>query len=124
MLLMQSNYMKYKLIIFSLSLMAATLLTNKAQAQTDRDDSANTVVRDEAKVQETNDENRMANAKADRKSTKEKAKNAKRIERDANNAAKEARYAHKSEKKAQKSRRHANDQAEKATKARNKSDSN
>jgi Na+-transporting NADH:ubiquinone oxidoreductase subunit NqrC len=124
--------MTYKTFILALTFIAASLITSKVYSQSriemnkvelDRNDSVDTATRN-AKLQETKDENTMANAKVDRKETKAKAKAAKRIERDANDAAKQSRYAVTSERKAQKSRKQANDQAEKASKARDKSDNN
>jgi hypothetical protein len=116
--------MKYKAIILSLTLISASLITSKVYGQNDRQDNLETASRNEAKIQETKDENRMADAKADRKTTKAKAKEAKRMDRDAKTAAKESKYALKSEKKAQKSRRQADDQTKKASKARDKSNNN
>jgi hypothetical protein len=122
--------MKYSTIILTLTFITASLITSKVYSQNsneteqDRKDSIDHVTRNEAKVQETKDENRMADAKGERKDTKAKAKNAQRIERDANDAAKESKNAVKSERRAQKSRKHANEQAEKASKAREKSDNN
>jgi hypothetical protein len=78
----------------------------------------------DAQVEKTRDDNRMADAKLDRKQTKAKAKNAQRIENDATDAALQSKYAVKSERRAQKSRARANKQAEKALKARTKSDKN
>jgi TPP-dependent pyruvate/acetoin dehydrogenase alpha subunit len=124
--------MKYKTFILTLTFITASVITSKVQAQyrnesnnteLDRKDSLETV-RNEVKMQETKDENAIANAKADKKETKAKAKKAKRIEREANDAAKESKYALRSERKAQKSRKQANDQAKKASKAREKSDQN
>jgi hypothetical protein len=125
--------MKCKTIILTLTFISASLITSKVYSQNsdetnkvelDRKDSLDNAARHEAKVQETKDENRMANAKAEKKETKAKANDAKRIERDAADAARESRNAVKSERRAQKSRKEANDQAEKATKAREKSDNN
>jgi hypothetical protein len=125
--------MKYKTVILTLTFITASLMTSKVYSQSnnetnkveaDRKDSLDNATRNETKIQEVKDENRMANAKAEKKDTKAKAKNAQRIEKDANDAAKESKNAVKSERRAQKSRKQANDQAEKASKAREKSDNN
>jgi len=123
--------MKYKTIILTLA--AATLFVGQAfaqyndvmtQAQRDRKDSVQTATHQEAQVQNRNDENRMADAKLDRKETKAKAKEAKRIENEANDAAQQSKNALKAERKAQKSRKQANQQAQKASDARDKSNKN
>lgn len=75
-------------------------------------------------IQNTKDENRMAEAKLDRKQTRAKSKDAKRVERDANNAARESRIAVRTERKAQKSRKQATKQEKRASDAREKSDNN
>jgi hypothetical protein len=125
--------MNYKTFTLTLTFITASLITSKVYGQDsvkmnkvslDRKDSLETATRNEATVQEKKDENRMANAKADRKETRAKAKAAKRIERDASDAAKQSRNEVRAEQKAQKSRKEANDQAEKASKARDKSDNN
>lgn len=116
-----------------MTLAAATLLAGQAfaqtgddmtQAQRNRKDSVETATRQEAQVQNRKDENRMADAKHDRKETKAKAKNAQRIESEANDAARESKNALKAERRAQKSRKQADKQAEKASDARNKSNKN
>jgi hypothetical protein len=123
--------MKYKTIIFTLA--AATLFAGQAfaqnsnvmtQAQRDRKDSVETATQQEAQVQNRNDENRMADAKLDRKETKAKAKEAQRIENEANDAARQSKNALKAERKAQKSRKQADQQSKKASSARDKSDKN
>jgi hypothetical protein len=75
-------------------------------------------------LQKTNDENRLNEAKLDRKQTRAKSKDAKRIEQDASNAARESRVAVRSERKAQKARKQATKQAKRAADARAKSDKN
>lgn len=77
-----------------------------------------------AQIQKTADENKMAEAKLDRKQTRAKSKDAKRVERDANNAARESRIAVRTERKAQKSRKAATKQEKRASDARSKSDNN
>jgi hypothetical protein len=125
--------MKYKTFILTLTFIAASLTTSKVYSQSrvemnkaelDRNDSLDAATRIEATLQQTKDENTIADAKVDRKETRAKAKAAKRVERDANDAAKQSRYALRSEQRAQKSRKQADDQAEKASKARDKSDNN
>jgi hypothetical protein len=75
-------------------------------------------------LQQTTDENRMAEAKLDRKQTRAKSKDAQRVEREASSAARESRAAVRTERKAQKSRREATRQAKRASDARAKSDKN
>ena len=75
-------------------------------------------------LQTTNDENRMADAKLDRKQTRAKSKDAQRVEREASSAARESRAAVRTERKAQKSRKEATRQAKRASDARAKSDKN
>jgi hypothetical protein len=124
--------MNYKTIIMVMSVATASFFTGQAlaqdnpmsQAQRNQKDSVEDATLREAQAQNTKDENRMADAKLDRKQTKAKAKNAQRIENDANDAARESRYAVRAERRAQKSRKQANKQAEKAAEARDKSNSN
>ena len=110
--------MKHKAIILTLA--AASFFAGQAFAQ----DSNVMTPAQEAQVQNRNDENRMADAKLDRKETKAKAKEARRIENEANDAAHQSKHALKAERKAQKSRKQANQQAQKASNARDKSDKN
>jgi hypothetical protein len=123
--------MKYKAIILTLA--AASFFSIQAfaqasgdmtQAQRDRKDSVETATRQEAQVQTRKDENRMADAKLEKKETKAKAKDAHRIENEANDAANESKSALKAERKAQKSRKKADKQAKKAADAREKSNKN
>ena len=123
--------MKHKTIILTLA--AATLFTCQAfaqysnvktQAQRERKDSVETATHQEALLQNREDENRMADAKLDRKETKAKAKEAKRMENEANDAAQQSKNALKAERKAQKSRKQADQQAKKASNARDKSNKN
>lgn len=116
-----------------LTLAAASLFAGQAfaqtgddmtQAQRNRKDSVETAARQEAQVQNRKDENRMADAKHDRKETKAKAKEAQRVEGEANDAARESKSALKAERRAQKSRKQADKQAERASDARNKSNKN
>jgi hypothetical protein len=130
---MQNNTMRYKIIIFTLTLGAALLFAGNAQGQErsemsqgerNRMDSLEAISKKEVQIEKSKDEERMAEAKSDRRKTRAKAKDAQRVERDANTAARESRSAVRSERKAQKSRRQANKQADKASKAREKSDNN
>lgn len=130
---MQNYNMKYKAIIITMTVGAASLFAGHALAQDSNDmtradryrkDSVETATLRAEQEQNTKDENRMADAKLDRKQTKAKAKDAQRIEKDANDAARQSKQAVKSERKAQKSRKQANQQAEKAAAARDKSDDN
>jgi hypothetical protein len=123
--------MKYK--TFFLTLAAASFFGGQAFAQSnndmtpeqrDRKDSVETATHQEAQVQSKKDENRMADAKRDRKETKAKAKKARRIESEANDAARESKNALRAERRAQKSRKLADKQAEKASVARDKSNDN
>jgi hypothetical protein len=75
-------------------------------------------------LQETNDENRMTEAKLDRKQTRAKSKDAQRVEREASSAARESRAAVRTERKAQKARKAATRQEKRASDARAKSDKN
>jgi hypothetical protein len=75
-------------------------------------------------LQKTNDDNRMAEAKLDRKQTRAKSKDAKRAEEEASSAARESRAAVRTERRAQKSRKEATRQAKRASDARAKSDKN
>jgi hypothetical protein len=123
--------MKYKTIILTLA--AASLLAGQAfaqtpgdmmQAQRDRKDSVETATHQEALIENRKDEDRMADAKLERKETKANAKEAHRMENEADDAARESKNALKAERKAQKSRKQANKQAEKASDARDKSNKN
>jgi hypothetical protein len=123
--------MKYKAI--TLTLAAVSLFAGQAFSQTsndimqthrDRKDSVETATHQEALVQNRKDEDRMADAKLERKETKANAKEAQRMENEANDAARESKNALKAERKAQKSRKQANKQAEKAADARDKSNKN
>jgi hypothetical protein len=75
-------------------------------------------------LQKTTDENRLAEAKLDRKQTRAKSKDAQRVEREASSAARESRAAVRAERKAQKSRQQATRQAKRAADARAKADKN
>jgi hypothetical protein len=129
---MQKPNMKYKTIIITMSLGITSLFVSRAfaqdsqmnQAQRNQRDSVDAATLKEIQVQNTKDENRMADAKLDKKQTKAKAKDAQRIENDANDAARQSKYEVRAERRAQKSRKQANKQAEKAAKARDKSNSN
>ena len=118
--------MKYKAIILTLA--AASFFTGQAFAQYnnagDRKDSVEVAAHKEAQLQTRTDENRMADAKLDRKETKAKAKEAQRVENEANDAAHQSKNALTAERKAQKSRKQANQQAKKASDARDKSNKN
>jgi hypothetical protein len=86
-LLTQKANMKYKAIIITMSVAAASLFASKtfaqdntmSQVQRDHQDSVQTAKVTEARLETTKDENRMADAKLDRKQTKAKAKNAQRV---------------------------------------------
>lgn len=125
--------MKSKNIILTVALGALSVLSCKVYAQernemsesaAARTDSLETVSQKAILVQETKDQNTIADFKDDRKQTRAKAQEAQRVQREANAAARESRLALRSERKAQKSRKEANKQAEKASTAREKSDQN
>lgn len=125
------SIMKYKTMFLMLavtSMFAGHVFaqTNDSVTQADRNrkDSVEAAVYREAQVQSRKDENRMADAKHDRKQTKAKAKNAQRIEREANDAARQSKSALRAERKAQKSRKLADKLAKRASDARDKSDKN
>src|SRR4051812_44617226 len=123
--------MKYKTLILTLA--AASVFVGQGfaqgsmdltQGQLDRKDSVEAVAHEEAQLQSRKDENKMADAKLERKETKEKAKEAERIESEASDAAHQSKNALKAERKAQKSRKQADKQAKKAADAREKSNKN
>jgi hypothetical protein len=123
--------MKYK--IFFLTFATAAFFAGQAFAQTtddfaqvqrDRKDSIETATYQEAQVQNRKDENRISDAKRDKKETKAKAKKAQQVENDANDAARQSKSALRAERRAQKSRKLADKQADKASDARDKSNSN
>lgn len=119
--------------IFSIiigSMLLLPLYTNaQDRTQMSRDeiaklDSVQSATAQAEQLQKSNDENRMAEAKLDRKQTRAKSKDAKRVEQEASSAARESRAAVRAEKKAQKSRKDATRQAKRASDARAKSDKN
>jgi hypothetical protein len=124
--------MKYKTIIITLSIGAASLFTGKVYSQDDaasirernRKDSLEVVALKEKQVLNATNKATMSEAKLNRKETKAKAKEAKRLDKEANAAARESRKEVRAEEKAQKQRARANKQAAKASKAREKSDKN
>jgi hypothetical protein len=125
--------MNYKTIVITMTIAAALFCTTNVNAQEQSQmarsehhdqDSVEMASLHEAQAEKIKDDNRMADAKLDRKQTRAKAKNAQRIENDADDAARESKYAVRAERRAQKSRRQANKQADKALKARAKSDQN
>jgi hypothetical protein len=87
-------------------------------------DSVDSATMKANQLEKTNDENRMADAKLDRKQTRAKAKDAQRVEQEANSAARESKAAVRAERRAQKSRKEATRQAKRASDAREKSDKN
>lgn len=125
--------MKYRTILFTFAVSGFLFLSIEMYGQNRNEMSKHEIARMDSvesatlkaeRVQNTKDQNRMADFKQDRRQTKAKAKDAQRIERDANAAARESRNALRSERKAQKLRNAANRQAKKASKARDKSDNN
>jgi hypothetical protein len=96
-------------------------MSKNAIAKMDSTESSN---RKADQLQKTTDENRMTEAKLDRKQTRAKSKDAQRVEREASSAARESRVAVRTERKAQKSRKEATKQAKRASDARAKSDKN
>lgn len=122
------KYTKFFLAMTVASLFAgqsfAQINDDMTHAGRNRKDSVEAADRQEAQVQSRKNENRMADAKLDRKQTKAKAKNAQRVESEANDAARESKSALRAERKAQKSRKQADKQAKRASDARDKSDKN
>ena len=126
--------MKYKKIILTLTLTAASLFTFQAFAQSSQpmskgqydsiESSQAAYKRDQVQTQKDKNAEAISDAKADRSDTKAKAKEAARIDDEAQDAAKQSKNALKAEKKAQKLRKKADQQADKAEKARDKSDLN
>jgi len=120
--------MKYKSIIVTLSIGAASLFTGEAYSQQPtaqeqhRKDSLEIVKLKERQILNATHHATMSEAKLNRKETKAKAKEAKRLDKEANRAAKESRREVRAEAKAQKQRAKADRQAAKALKAREKSD--
>jgi hypothetical protein len=105
----------------SLSAQDRDTMSKKEIAKMDSTESSNQKA---DQLQKTNDENRMTEAKLDRKQTRAKSKDAQRVEREASSAARESRAAVRTERKAQKSRKEATRQAKRASDARAKSDKN
>jgi hypothetical protein len=125
--------MKNRTLIITLAVAAALISAGRLNAQyrsettkseRNAQDSTESASLRQAQVEQTKDDNRMADAKLDRKHTKANAKNAQRNEKDANAAARESRYAVRTERRAQKARKQANKQSKKAADAINKSDRN
>jgi len=119
--------MKYKSIIVTLSIGAASLFTSEAYSQQPtvqeqhRKDSLEIVKLKEKQISDATHHATMSEAKLNRKETKAKAKAAKRLDKEANAAARESRKEVRAEAKAQKQRAKADKQAAKASKARDKS---
>lgn len=97
------------------------MMSKSEIAKVDSTESANLKAE---QLQKTNDENRLTEAKLDRKQTRAKSKDAQRVEREASSAARESRVAVRTERKAQKARKAATRQAKRAADARAKSDKN
>jgi hypothetical protein len=125
--------MKSNTILSTLTLAALLIFPFCMQAQDSDTMSKNEIAKMDSiessnlkadQLQKTTDENRMTEAKLDRKETRAKSKDAKRVENDATRAARESRAAVRTERKAQKSRKEATNQAKKASDARAKSDKN
>ena len=126
--------MKYKTILSTITLSAASLFICELYAQdlppltnseyNHRDSLQTAYKKDQAQTQKTQDVEKMHDVKTEQADTKAKSKEADRIQEEAADAAKQSNDALKTEKKAQKSRRKADKQAEKAEAARHKSDLN
>jgi hypothetical protein len=95
-----------------------------SKAEIAKKDSVESATLKAGELQKTNDENRMTEAKLDRRQTREKSKDAKRVEQEASSAARESRIAVRTERRAQKSRKEATRQEKRASDARQKSDKN
>jgi hypothetical protein len=128
------NIMKTQKIILTLALASSLLLTTRVFAQEPplmskeeyqrMDSLAQADKKDQARKQNTKNEEKMSDLKTKKSDAQVKAKEASRVERDANNAAKESKNAYRAEKKAQKSRKAADAQKKKAAAAKEKSDNN
>jgi hypothetical protein len=116
--------MKLKFSLLAMILVAGTFLTSELYAQEQQEVTQDDTVAEQVKDQGVLDEERLSDAKSDKKATKAKAREAQRVESDANDAARESKDAYRSEKKAQKSRKKADKQAQSAEEARDKSDQN
>lgn len=126
--------MNTKKIFLTLALTSSLLLATKVYAQEpplmtkeehERMDSLALESRkDQIKVQDKRNAEKMSDLKTKKSDAKVKAKEARRIERDANDASKESKDAYRAEKKAQKSRKAADIQKKKAATAKEKSDDN
>lgn len=110
--------------IFSILILSSIFLLPISTSAQDSSTMSKSEIAEADQLQKTNDENRMTDAKLDRKQTKAKSKDAKRVEREASTAARESKSALRAEKKAQKSRKEATKQAKRASDARAKSDEN
>jgi hypothetical protein len=134
-LMQGKNKMKMKLVMGTLALGAALLMTTQVSAQEEpskmtkaeykRQDSLALVRNNELrKVQVKTDAKSMSVLKNEQTDSKVKAKEADRVKKEADDAAKQSKNAYKTERKAQKARKQADAQAEKALKSREKSDKN
>lgn len=125
--------MKLNNTILTLAISGLLLVTGNLQAQEysemdreelERLDSVAAHEKDQARIKQEKDSEKIADFRQDKRRTKAKAKEAQRIEAEANDAARESRIAYRNEKKAQKMRKEADKQADRASRARNKSERN
>jgi hypothetical protein len=123
--------MKFKNLLFAVSLVAFTMIATHSFAQTEREKKQTQINDDQTKIDVERNAKRQNDADALDQEYKDKAneaaadaKEANRINKDAVDAAKQAKKSARLEKKAQKARTRAEKQVEKANKAATKSDNN
>lgn len=125
--------MKLNNIMLTLAFAGLLLSSGNLYAQEETDinkkeierlDSVADHEKDQARLQQQKDSEKITDFRKDKKRTKAKAKEAQRVEAEASDAARQSRIAYRNEKKAQKLRKQADKQADRASKARDKSDSN
>ncbi len=116
--------MKYKTILSTIILGAASLFIGELYAQELPPLTKSEYKKDQVQTQKSQDVEKMHDVKAEQADAKAKSKEADRVQEEAADALKQSDDALKSEKKAQKSRKKADAQAQKAEAARDKSDLN
>jgi hypothetical protein len=126
--------MKYKTILSTITLSAASLFIGELYAQelppltkneyNHIDSLQSAYEKDKVQTQKSQDVEKMHDVKTEQADAKAKSKEADRVQDEAADALKQSDDALKTEKKAQKSRKKADEQAQKAEAARDKSDLN
>jgi len=126
--------MKYKTILSTITLSAASLFIGELYAQelppltkseyNHMDSLQSAYKKDQVQTQKSQDVEKMQDVKSEQADAKAKSKEADRVQEEAADALKQSDDALKAEKKAQKSRKKAEAQAQKAEAARDKSDLN